>query len=413
MKLSAPTKPSFLKKLSTPILVIAIIGIGAMGASLFIATKPQTKRVRPPVSSPMVIAVPIELESSTLSVTALGTIKAAQETIVRSRVSGQVEKLGDNFEPGGIVKKDALLVQLDSDDYKNALSMKESSLAQAKANYSLEMGQQRVARSELEQLEKLMPQAAKNTSLALREPQLAQAKAELEAAKSDVDQAKLNLERTKISAPYNALVLSRDVSLGSQASVSETMATIAGIDEYRIEAAVPLDKLQSLGMGAFDGASVLVHSSTGTVREGQVLHTIASLDNTTRMGRVLVSVVDPLGLSNNQPPLLLGDHVRIELQAGILENIVKLPRSSLRGTDTVWVAVPTNDGKYTLDIRKVNVAWRDTQNAIIQDGLKQGELIVTSPLGAPIQDMPIRLNTRTQKPTTNTQNSGQSQAKQP
>ncbi len=394
LDIPSPTKIPFYKKLSTPLLVIAIIGAGAIAAWLFVSTAPSSKRARPPVSSPMVIAVPVSKEDVNLSVSALGTVKAAQETIVRTRVAGQVEELGLNFEPGGIVKKGELLLQLDDDDYQNALALKESTLAEAKAGYQLEMGQQRVARSELEQLEKLMPDTTTKTALALRKPQLAQAKANLEAAEADVNQAILNLERTTIKSPYNALVLTRSVSLGSQASVSDTVATLVGIDEYRIEAAVPLDRLQSLGMHAFNEAKVVVHSSTGNMREGTVLHAIASLDDTTRMGRVLVSIMDPLGLQNNKPPLLIGDHVRVDLQAGQLQNVVKLPRSALRGADTVWVAIPKEDGQYSLDLRKVNVAWRDTQFAIIDKGLEQNDLVITSPLGAPIQGMPVRLSTQ-------------------
>ncbi len=416
MKPSTPTKSSFLSKLSTPMLVIAIIASGVIIASFFMVTKPTSKRIRPPVSSPTVITQIAQKEDAELFVSALGTVKAAQETIIRSRVSGQVEKLGENFEPGGIVKKDDLLVQLDSDDYQNSLAMKESTMAQAQANYTLEMGQQRVARSELEQLEKLMPQNAKNTSLALREPQLAQAKAELEAAKSDVNQAKLNLERTKITAPYNAIILMRNVSLGSQASTSDTLATIAGTDEYHIEAAIPLDKLQALGISVFDGAKVNIFTATENMRQGNVLHSIASLDETTRMGRLLVSVLDPLGLEHDLPHLLLGDQVRVELQAGILPDTFTIPRVALRSNDTVWVAVPTAQDNvnaqdqshvpdqspvpdkkplqgqnYSLDIRPVVVAWKDTQYVIVSKGLEQGEQIITSPLGAPIQGMPVRI----------------------
>ncbi len=422
MKLETQTRAPLYKRLSTPLLVIAILAIGAIIAGLFIVTKPTSKRIRPALSSPTVITELAKKEEAKLIVSALGTVRSAQETIVRARVSGQVEKLGNNFEPGGIIKKDDLILQLDNDDYLTALALKQSSLAEAKANYDLEMGQQDVARSELKQLEKLMPQAAEKTALALRKPQLAQAKAALQAAEADAEQAKLNLDRTKITAPYNALVLTRNVSLGSQASSSDTLATIASTDEYRIEAAIPLDKLQALGISVFDGAKVNVYTATNNMREGNVLHSIASLDETTRMGRVLVSVMDPLGLKSNLPHLLLGDQVRVELQAGVLPDVVTLPRVALRSNDTVWVAVPTkpqtkeqaaNLAKgpnakpvaqstdtqktqtiaYTLDIRSVKVAWKDPEFVVISQGIEQGERIIISPLGAPIQNMPLRIAT--------------------
>ncbi len=415
-----PTYFTFFSKLSTPKQVLCILASAFIIAFLFIVTAPSSKRVRPPVSSPVVVTIISQKNDAPLTVNALGTVKAAQQTIVRARVSGQVKALGTNFEPGGIIKKDELILQLDDDDYKNALALKKSTYAEAKAAYQLEMGQQRVARTELEQLEKIMPDAAKRTALALRTPQLAQAKAVLEAAEADMNQAKLNLERTKIIAPYNALVLKRDVSLGSQASNSDMLATIAGIDEYHIEASIPLDKLQALGISVFDDAKVNVYTATNNMREGSVLHSIASLDETTRMGRVLVSVHDPLGLKSGQAHLLLGDQVRVELQAGLLKNAVTLPRIALRGNDTVWVAMPKVEEKpqnlekkpqnseqeteqkteqknkknpsYTLDIRSVTVAWKSTEYVIITEGLESDEHIITSPLGAPIQNMPVRIS---------------------
>ncbi len=425
MKLPFTLKIPLFNKLSTPMQVLAILGLGVIIAWLFIVTAPSSKRIKPPVSSPMVVSIITKKEDAPLVVSALGTVKAAQETIVRARVSGQVQELGPNFEPGGIVKKGELLLQLDDDDYKNALALKKSTLAEAKASYDLEMGQQRVARTELEQLEKIMPEAAKKTALALRKPQLAQAKAVLEAAEADFDQAKLNLERTKITTPYNAIVLKRNVSLGSQASNSDTLATIAGTDEYHIEAAIPLDKLQALGISIFNETKVNIYTATNNMREGHVLHSIASLDETTRMGRVLVSITDPLGLKSEQPHLLLGDQVRVELQAGVLKNAITLPRIALRSNDTVWVAVPTpqnpqvagqNAGQspkqaqtYTLDIRPVEVAWKDTERVVITKGLEQGENVITSPLGAPIQNMPVRIST----PKKDTQNAAPKASQKP
>ncbi len=394
-----------MKKFATYLLCIAIVGAGIGAAALFIVTKPTSKRVPPPVSSPLVTVINTVRENASLTVSALGTVKAAQETVVRPRVSGSVETLGIAFEPGGLIEQGALLLQLDSADYENALALKQSALAKAKADYDLEMGQQRVARTELKQLSKTAPDAVRNTALALREPQLAQAKANLQAAEVDVKQAELDLERTQIVAPYNALVIMRNVSLGSQASQSDTLATIVGTDEYRVEAAIPLDKLQSLGMSVFDNAKVTVYTATGNVREGKVLHSIASLDETTRMGRVLVSIVDPLALSEDgKTPLLLGDQVRVALHAGELKDVITLPRAALRGNSMVWVAVPSspNEGttntapeqqtsSYKLDIRPVTVAWKDAEIIVITEGLSEGEFIITSPLGAPIQGMPLRL----------------------
>ena len=389
--------------LKTSLIVFLLLTLGAGGLWWFMATKKTAKRTPPPVSSPMVTTIPAVSGTVELAVKALGTVKAAQQTAIRARVSGTVEELGTHFDSGGLVKEGEVLLRLDEEDYKNTLKQKESALAKAKADYDLEMGQQKVARTEVKQLGKLMPESVKDSSLALRVPHLAQAKATVQAAEAEARQAKVNLERTTIVAPYNALVVERNVSLGSQASTSDTLATLASTDEYRVEAAIPLDRLLSLGLAKYEGIPAHVVTSTGQQREGVVLRTLGALDSTTRMGRVLVSIPDPLGLKNNAPPLMIGDHVKVELKAGQLEDVVTLPRSALRGGERVWVAVPEGNG-YKLDIRPVNAAWRDTEIAYIDKGLKPGELIVTSTIGAPVQGMSIRLaSERGKKPDTPTE----------
>ncbi len=386
MKIS-PQKSKF----STALMVIIILAIGAASAGLFIVTKPDTKRVKPPKSSPLVSVLTAKRHTAQLTVEALGTVKADQETIVRVRVAGQVEELGKNFDVGGLVKKDDLLLRIDASDYENALAMKQSALAKAEADYSLEMGQQRVARTELAQLNKTAPNSVRNTALALREPQLAQAKATLQAAEVEVKQAELDLSRTKITAPFNAIVINRNVSLGSQASLSDNVATIAGTDIYYVEAAIPLDTLKGLGLGVFDNTPAKVFTTTGTVREGQVRHSVATLDTTTRMGRVLIEVHDPLALNSSLSELILGDHVRVELQAGSLEDVVELPREALRGNNQVWVAKKGENNEFTLDIRDVEVMWKDANVAMVSTGIEAGDMVISSPLGAPIQGMSLRL----------------------
>ncbi len=383
---TAPKKSGF----ATALLVIVIIIIGGAAGAFMVLTKPNTKRMKPPMSNPLVTTFSTKRATAELTIEALGSVKADQETMVRVRVSGQVEELGKNFDTGGLVSKGDLLLRLDAEDYEYALALKESALAKAKADYDLEMGQQRVARTEVAQLNKTAG-GVRTTALALRAPQLAQAKATLQSAEVEVEQAKLDLSRTQITAPYNALVTARNVSLGSQASQSDTVATLVGTDTFYIEAAIPLDKLQNLGADIFDNTEAEIFTTVGGVRKGHVRHSIASLDETTRMGRVLIQIEDPLALDSDEPPLLLGDYVRVELQAGSLNDVIELPRLALRGNDTVWVVKRNEDGSTSLDIRSVEVLWKDLNVALIGKGLKSDELVIISPLGAPIQDMPVRL----------------------
>lgn len=295
----------------------------------FMATKPVSMRKRAETTRFAVNVLEVSVGEAPVQIRALGTIRPYQETNINARVSSQVVFLSENSDIGAIVKKDEVLVKLDADTYVNTLRLKKSDLAKAKAAYELEMGQQSVAKAEAEQLKQLSSSFIGEviiSDLALRAPQLAQAKADVEAAEAAVKMAQLDVDYTTIKAPYNSMVTERNVSVGSLTNTQDNLMTLVGIDEYRIEAAVAIDKLTSLNLKKNANSKVQITTSTGVVREGRIIRHVASLDSATRMGRILISIPDPLGIKNNAPALILGDHAEVVFKAGTLENSVIVPR---------------------------------------------------------------------------------------
>lgn len=369
----------------------------------FMATKPISMKKPPQTTRFAVNVMEVSLGEAPVLIRALGTIKPYQQTNLNARVSSQVEFLAENSDIGSIVKKGDVLVRLDDDTYKNTLQLRKSDLAKAKAAYQLEMGQQSVAKAEAEQLKQLSSSFIGEviiSDLALRAPQLAQAKADVEAAEVAVKMAQLDVDYTKITAPYNAMITERNVSVGSLTNTQDSLMTLVGIDEYRIEAAVAIDKLSNLNLKKNENSKVQITSSTGIVREGRIIRLVASLDSTTRMGRVLISIPDPLGLKSNEPALILGDHAEVLFKAGTLENTVVVPRRALQPNDSVFVAVPVQTeneeetAQYALDIREVDIAWKDLDNVYIRGGLNDMEYVVTSVIPSPIQGMPLTISNK-------------------
>lgn len=388
------SRAKFLRYAPILVLVVALI-IGWLLLSL----TPEPKRKAALASSPLVIASSVHSEDASVVIRALGIVKPVQEVAIRPRVVGTVMELNINLEPGGHVAKDSILLQLDPVDYTLEVRRKESSVAMAKADLALEMGQQTVAKAELEQLQRNIPgletfiKTEDSMNLATRAPHLAQAKANLASAQADLDAALINLARTKVQAPFNALVTERSVSVGSQASTSDVLATLVNTDTYWVEVAIPLDRLQAIREKAQGEVSVKIFLSSGDVREGTVGQITGTLDSASRMGQVLVAVKDPLALQKDigsldpMVPMVLGDHVQVEIALGKRNNVIAVPRAALKGNDTVWVA---KDGK--LDIREIDILWRDADIVYVQQGLVDGDIVITSSLSAPIQDMNVRLS---------------------
>jgi multidrug efflux pump subunit AcrA (membrane-fusion protein) len=220
--------------------------------------------------------------------------------------------------------------------------------------------------------------------------------ARMDVAQAALDQAQNDFERTTITAPFEAQVLRRMADKGSEVSPSGEIAQLVGVQEYWVIASVPLSMLRWIRFATKDevGSTVYIHHEAAWGKDlrrvGYVKSLIGTLDRTTRLARVVVSVADPLArvpdpAHPDRPPLIVGSLVELRIQAQAIDQIVKIDRAHLRGGNTVWVM---KDGK--LDIRPVVVAFEDPDHAYIQSGLEPGEAVVTTNLSTVAADAPLR-----------------------
>lgn len=325
------------------------------------------------------------------TITSLGSVVAARDILLSSRVSGQVIEVENVFTLGGIIEEGELLLRIDPSDYEQALVARESELLQVEAELAIEEGQQRVARREFELLGTEIEDS--NRSLVLREPQIESLRAKLKAARAAVDRAKLDLDRTEIRAPFDGQILARSAELGSQVSQGDELARIVGSDVYWIIATVPLSTLQWIEFPDADGragASATVRHRTawpaGKTRQGSVGRLIGEVDESTRMARVIVEVQQPMGDGTPETPaLILGSIVQVEITARPIDQVVQLERALLRQNDTVWL-MDSNQ----LRIQSVEVLFSDAEYAYISSGLTDGDRVVTTNLATVVDGLEIR-----------------------
>ena len=135
-------------------------------------------------------------------------------------------------------------------------------------------------------------------------------------------------------------------------------------------------------------------------REAHLVSLVGSLDNDTRMARILAEVKDPMARGEalkDQPPLILGEFVEVSIQGREVDHAVKLSRDYLRDRDTVWVMAEDK-----LSVREVEVAFQDADFAYITAGLKDGDKIVTTNISTPVDGEPLRLKPKKQEAAMNT-----------
>jgi len=362
---------------------------------LIFSTEPTAEQAGATRATPMLVDV-IDVEKGNYrpTIQAMGTVRPSQEVNLSPRVSGEVESLSDAFTPGGYIEKGEQLLQIDSSDYRNTLEQRKSELRQARADLNIEMGRQDVARQDYQLFADTLSE--ENKSLVLREPQLESARSSVESAQAAVDQAQLDLDRTTIEAPFNAHILTRNVNMGSQLSTNETLGHLVGLDNYWVEATVPVSKLRWITIpegNEQNGTEVRVRNRTAwppdTYREGSLFRLIGTLEDQTRMARVLVRVPDPQAYKTDDPDvprLMLGSFVEVHIPADELEDVIRLNRNYVRDDDTVWVM---DEGE--LNIRDVEIIFRDARYAYIESGLSGGDRIVTTNLSTVSDGAPLRL----------------------
>jgi len=384
-----PKRP-WLRIIGSTIACLFILG-GAAGAIVVINnTEPTAKQIKATrKSAALVETVSVERGTYAPVISVLGTVEPARDVILSPRISGQVASLAKNFVPGGMVREGELLVQLDPTDFKNSLAIRKSELEQVQASLQIEEGRQLLAQQELELLKDTIKDL--NRSLVLREPQIASIRAEVSAAQAEVQRAQIDLDRADVFAPFDAQILSRSVNIGSQVSPGDELAQLVGVDEYWIMASVPMRSLRWIQFPESDGVGsevILQDPDTwpqDAKRSAQVSRLIGTLDERTRLARVLITVADPLGREHDGPPLILDTLIETHIQGRPVDNVVRLEREFVRDQDTVWVLVDDQ-----LDIREAEIVYRDAGFAYISSGLESGDEVVTTNLATVAQGIPLR-----------------------
>jgi RND family efflux transporter MFP subunit len=379
------------------IVACCLLLLTAAGAvALIFSTEPVAERIGASRKTAMLVQVTEARKGAFRPVvSAMGTVVPARDIVLRPRVGGRIVELSEAFTPGGLVDRDETVLWIDPADYEIVLQQRRSELRQAVSDLHIEMGRQEVARQDYRLMDKSLE--PENEGLVLRRPQLNATRARVESARAALRQAELNLRRTRVKAPFQASVLRRNVNVGSQVSAGDDLGRLVGTRTYWVEATVPLSKLSRLafpGDSREKGSYVRIRNRSawpeGAFRQGRVHKLVGRLEDRTRMARVLVAVEDPLARRAEDPSatpaLMLGSYVQVRIRAERIGDVVRLDRDYIRRGGTAWVF---RNGE--LDIRELDIVFRDARYAYIRSGLQEGERVVTTNLSTVAEGAPLRL----------------------
>ncbi|MGB0714514.1 MAG: efflux RND transporter periplasmic adaptor subunit [Phycisphaerae bacterium] len=412
-------------KVMPVVLVIAALTVGAV----LIQTPPQVPRAEVEALTPVVEVIPISSQQIPVEIQAYGTVIPAREISVMPEVSGRIVALHDQLKAGGNIGQRELLLKIDPTDYEIAvaqaqadLNVAENELQRVQAGIASLAGRRDQLEIEIEFLQwnaerfrklaeqdsageaeardavtKLRSQQAARSTLEAQifeqEQAVATASARVQVSGRRLEAARIALERTEVRAPFDAIVTRESIEVGQLVTPQSSVATLVANDEFWVEASVPLKQFQNIKFAdddATDASQAQIEQAAiglDQPRAGVALRALGDLDPLGRMGRLLVSLPDPLNVSRNEGhPVRLGSYVKLRLSAGVVDGVFPVPRKALRENDHVWV----RDENGCFAIRSVDVVWRRHQDVLVRNGFEAGDTLIISHLSSAIPGMPLR-----------------------
>lgn len=355
-------------KIAAPILVLML---GVVGKNVIGASGPEEEEKEVVETRPTVKVETINSLTHQIVITGHGEVRAAETTILSAQVSGEVVSWNPNFVAGGLVKRGDILLNVNPESYEAAVLQAEATLTSAKASLVQERGLADVAEREA----KTLPNS-RVTDLYLRKPQLLSAQAAVKSAQANLKLAKRDLAYCEVRAPYDALVVARDVGKGQNVSKGARFGEIHNIEMAEIVFPIagfdsPFLPSQLTGLDA----EVSVDGRYAFSRPGKIVRDLGVVDSATRMTNIVVQVKNPYSIGSSLPKMQFGNYVTVRFNGQSLNNVFKLSQD-LVTNNSVWITTKEQQ----LDIRRIEVLREEADYFIVGNGLKNGDsLVLTLP----------------------------------
>ncbi|MCH6199675.1 efflux RND transporter periplasmic adaptor subunit [Aquiflexum sp. LQ15W] len=286
---------------------------------------------------------PERLENN-LSVT--GTIIPNESVNLRSEISGLVKKI--SFNEGQFVKKGTPLLYLNDDELTAQFQRLDFTrkLFQSQENRQKQL----LAKEAISQEEYDIVLNQFNTNL------------------SDIKLVEAQLTKTVIRAPFDGVLGLRMISEGSVIGPADVIANIVNIDPIKIEFSIPERYANQVNVGS---KIIFSNESEGIDVEGTVFAFEPTIDTGTRTLKIRAQS------PNKERKFLPGMFVRIKYILGVEENALMVPAESVIPELAGYKVFIVNQ-ESKIEERKVSIGTRTESFVQIVDGLKEGDLVLST-----------------------------------
>ena len=375
-----------------------LLGLGILGAAgvavyLLWLGKPKAEVVNLVRDLPVVQVVRLEAVDRIMQVPSQGVVEARKVSQVAAELAGRVVSVSEKFDKGGEFKEGDILVEIDDADYKAAEAQAKATLAEKKLALETEEARAAQAKRDWENLGRTG--VAKD--LTLRKPQLASAQARYKAAEAALKKAERDLSKTKIRTPFAGRIRQAKTEKGAYLMPGSPVVDYYTTEPYELRMPVSLDELQyvkNIDQGG-RGARVEIDTMAGGILyswKGEVTRNEYEVERESR-SIYLVALME--GESEGEGVRLQpGLFVQASIEGETLKGCFEVPMKAFLDLDRVLVV---EEGKTAVNregkirIRKVKVVRREGDKAIVDGGLKSGDIICLTALPDVIDGMGVRI----------------------
>ncbi|KYK44382.1 efflux RND transporter periplasmic adaptor subunit [Bradyrhizobium diversitatis] len=351
-------------------LTLALVALAAIliGASLWFYGSDH----RPVVAAaPVPAAVPVVAATVTgkdvpIYLRGIGTVIAYNTDVVRSQIQGQIVKIA--FTEGQTVKAGDLLAQIDPRPY-------EAQIEQLTANRDRDQAQLVNAEANLARYNQLGDKGYATPQLIeTQTAQVAQLKAAVKADQALIDQANVQLSYTRLTSAIPGITGVRQIDVGNVIHPTDPngLVVVTQIEPISLLFTLPQTDLPLIQEHAAKGSlKVIAYSQDNKMKldEGTLLLVNNEIAGTT--GTVQLKAVFP----NREHRLWPGQLVNARLLLEIQKDALTVAGSAVQqGPNGSYVYVVTKD--QTAALRPVHVAQISDGQALIDQGLKSGDVVV-------------------------------------
>ncbi|HHP7242729.1 MAG TPA: efflux RND transporter periplasmic adaptor subunit [Cyclobacteriaceae bacterium] len=300
----------------------------------------------------------VRLEKKPVYLKYSGSVESYDQSLLSTKVMGQIKSL--DYEEGDRVRKNEIIVRIESSDLIAKRSQLDANLDQAKANLQN-------TSTNYERIKNLYEKkSATQKELDDITTALTSAKAQVSSLESAIEEIKVLLSYTLLKAPFDGYITKKFVHEGSMANPGQPIVAIESTDRLKVVAKVP-------------------ESEVVYFKNGQVLDVVFKAINAEMKGTVR-NINPSSNFSGNQYAVNIAiEESNLQLKPGMFAEVnlvtyenqqISLPRQALvkKGQlDGVYTVNPDNKAM----LRWIRTGKSNGEQVEILSGLDIGERYIT------------------------------------